>query len=114
MKPGQVTIPSFDRYEASAAAITIIFAIFCNLAMVKEIDMKDIRNYEPSSNSVLPYAKPDIHTITKEVVDVYADKYANDLLRETASRLAKIQYKTTESIPNLPFALERTYYSYSQ
>ena len=32
------------------------------------------------------------------MVDVYADKYANDLLRETAPRLTEIEYKTEESI----------------
>ena len=64
---------------------------------VKEIDMKDIWNCEPSSNSVLHYNESDI-TRYKELIDVYADKYANDLLGETAPRLAEIEYKTEESI----------------
>jgi len=64
---------------------------------VKEIDMREILDYEPSSNSVLSYDKSDI-TKNKELVDVYADKYANDLLKETAPRLAEIEYKTEESI----------------
>jgi SNF2 family DNA or RNA helicase len=64
---------------------------------VKEIDMKDIWNCEPSSNFVLPCNESDI-TRYKELIDVYADKNANDLLRETAPRLAEIEYKTEESI----------------
>jgi hypothetical protein len=60
---------------------------------IKEIDMEDIWNYDPLSLT----DKSDI-TKNKELVDVYADKYANDLLRETAPRLAEIEYKTEESI----------------
>jgi hypothetical protein len=58
--------------------------------------MKDIWNYELSSNSVLPYY--DKSDITKNKGWCYADKYANDLLRETAPRLSEIEYKTEESI----------------
>ena len=64
---------------------------------VNEIDMGDIWNYEYSSNSVRPLDKSALIK-NKELVDVYADKYANDLLRETAPRLAEIEYKTEESI----------------
>ena len=63
---------------------------------VKEIDMGDIWNYEYSLNSVRPLDKS---AITKnELVDVYVDKCANDLLREISPRLAEIEYKTEESI----------------
>ena len=37
-------------------------------------------------------------TKNKELVDVYIEKCANDLLRETAPRLTEIEYKTEESI----------------
>ena len=57
---------------------------------VKEIDMEDIWSYEHSSNSLQPIDKSSI-TKNKELVDVYIEKCANDLLRETAPRLTEIE-----------------------
>ena len=45
---------------------------------VKEMDMGEIWDYKPSSNPSPSYDKSDI-TKNKELVDVYADKYANEL-----------------------------------
>jgi hypothetical protein len=46
---------------------------------------------------VRPIDKSSI-TKNKELIDVYVDKRANDLLRKTAPRLTEIEYKTEESI----------------
>ena len=57
---------------------------------VKQMDMREIWDYEPSSNPLPSYDKSDIIK-NKELVDVYADKYAKELRRETASRLVEIE-----------------------
>ena len=62
-----------------------------NVDNVKEIDMKEIWNYEPYSNSVPPYHDKPIITKNKDLADVYADKDANYLLRETVLRLGEIE-----------------------
>lgn len=69
-----------------------------NSERIKEIDAKNVWDYGPSSNTAIACNKLEI-TKHKEEVDLYADKYVNNLLTETATRLAEIRYKTEESIP---------------
>jgi hypothetical protein len=92
----KIAVRDGKERERNGKMFAFYFDNDCN-GNVKEIDMREILDYEPSSNSALFYDKSDI-TKNKELVDVYADKYVNDLLGETAPRLAEIEYKTEESI----------------
>ena len=53
---------------------------------VTQMDIRDIWSYQPSSHQMSSYDRSDFIK-NKELIDVYADKYANDLLSETAPRL---------------------------
>ena len=64
---------------------------------IKEISIADLWNYEYSSNSNTLYDKTNIAK-DKDLVDVYADKYTNDLLKENAMRLTEIESRVEDSI----------------
>ena len=86
-----------DRKGRERDANIISFNFDDSNSNVKELSIKDVWNYEYSSNLGQVY---DITNIAKdkELVDVYADQFANNMLEQTAKRLDEIESKTEASI----------------
>ena len=63
---------------------------------VKEKMMEDLWEFKPTSSLTNYDAKRILQS--KEVTDVYADKFANDLVNETLPRLAEISGNTKDAI----------------
>jgi hypothetical protein len=76
-----------------------IFAFIINSDSnsIKEIAAKDIWDYRSSTSSAQPYNELDVIK-GKDLADAYVDKYTHEILKETTSHLAEIEFKTEESI----------------